>query len=107
MVAALDLAPNAFVVLRTAEQAVSWHFDGAHSVKSQHSRGLQPRRASCRKNRTGTRAGARMPTIGSKPVPLATADARGLVERDLARGPTGLGVLGKCLGPLPMLLCHP
>ena len=89
---------NAFVVLRTAEQAVSCHFDGAHSVKSQHSRGLQPRRASCRKNRTGTRAGARMPTIGSKPVPLAPVATR---EREgssrASRGPTSLG-MWKCLG---------
>ena len=86
---------NAFVVLRTAEQAVSWHFGGAHSVKSQHSRGLQPRRASCRKNRTGTRAGARMPTIGSKAVPLTRRRGR---ERGVLREPQGVPQALGCSG---------
>ena len=50
---------------------------------------------------------ARMPTIGSKPVPVATLDARGRLERDSRKGLHWRGVLlGKWLA-LPMLPCHP
>ena len=90
--------------LCTAEQAVGCSVADAHIVRSQHSHALQTGRASSRKNRTSKWVRARMPTIGSKPVPLATLDAReggGSRGRTSRKAPLARGLVGEVLGAAP------
>ena len=100
MVAALDLASCVSVVVHSGASSRLQRSGCTHCQESALARSSD---GTC-KNRTSKWVRARMPTIGSKPVPLATLDAReggGSRGRTSRKAPLARGLVGEVLGAAP------